>query len=583
MWHFQSFEAPSSPLLKALRNLSSCDEEFTARKSLSLRRASTGDEHSPGKTRSRLHRTYAPPQSQSPASIYSTLCHHAKVPLHNVILKKLSAFDSNTVSSLNKLSICHQALSDADVALLCRSLSACSSLQEISLNHCSLSNNASTSVANLVYSTTSLSVVELFGNDIGDAGMYTWSSLLCSCSHIKRLKLGDNPITSSGAIILSKGLRTPQSSLLQLHLGGCRIGSEGADALTGALIGNSTLSSLGLRDNYLGVKGILAISPLIASPLCSLMDIQLKSNNIDVAGALHFSRALSSNTSLRVIEVQNNSFGSLGAKYILDALKNNSTVSAINFNQCSINDDGVAELASLILHSSTLCTLGLANNNITEEGARHLAFALTNNSSVVGVDLSCNRIKDDGAVAFGQMIGHNQTLTSLDLSSNLIGPDGVVVISKALEINQTLKHLDLGNNCCRNRGAIALSQALKVNQSLTRLCLTDNSIYEPGGIKLSEGLKFNKTLTTLSFGGQGERANRIQSSTRRIIDKMVSKNSQNNRKHQSNFTKSLIDEVLENRSIRQGYELAYDCGLLECLDLDIDMVSTCLDDEDIVF
>lgn len=82
----------------------------------------------------------------------------------------------------------------------------------------------------------SLQTLNLSGNNIGDARASQVSNLIEQLPKLKELDLGQNNITSSGAIAISKGLLAEGISKLKiLPLRVNKIGDEGAMHISKAL------------------------------------------------------------------------------------------------------------------------------------------------------------------------------------------------------------------------------------------------------------------------------------------------------------------------------------------------------------
>jgi hypothetical protein len=276
---------------------------------------------------------------------------------------------------------------------------------------------------------------------------------------------------------------------------------------------------------------------------CALSDIQLKGNQIRAQGAMYLAYALQTNRSLKVLELQSNSIGPAGARALCDALHFNSSVHALNFNENELGDEGAEAVSQLLQNNTSITTLGLANNRIRKRGASWLSKALEHeNSAVTGLDLGSNEIGNNGALALAKALRTNKAMTSLDLRSCEIHLKGCLSLAEMAQYNTTLRHLDLGANYCKNQGAMAWAQVLQSNSTLTRLCLTDNQIYHDGGVSLAAALQTNYSLRNFSYGGQGSKSNKIESTIRRIIDSIVAENKKHWETINHSHTESTDDE-----------------------------------------
>ncbi|RIB25926.1 kinase-like domain-containing protein [Gigaspora rosea] len=135
--------------------------------------------------------------------------------------------------------------------------------------------------------------------------------------------------------ILKNGLHSPedQQSASTWDLSYYKCGLENLDELTKVLYKNSTLTSLNLRENYLGSEG---------------------------------------------------------GKALAGALCMNSTLTSLNLNSNWIGSEGVKALADALCRNSTLTSLNLWNNNLGFEGGKALAVALCKNSTLKKLNIKYN-------------------------------------------------------------------------------------------------------------------------------------------------------------------------------------------------
>jgi Ran GTPase-activating protein (RanGAP) involved in mRNA processing and transport len=466
-----------------------------------------------------------------------------------------------TQQPFQRLSICHAQIDDIHVRVLIESLALNEQneepydINEILLNHNNITDRGAIELVRQVLDSDVINrivSVELFGNRIGDESCRAISIMLARNQSLRRLKLGDNMIGAQGAQALAEGLRG-NTSLTQLHLGGNSIQVQGLQSIASALADNSTLTSLGLRDNNVGAEGMAHLADTLRRPSCALSDIQLKGNQIRAEGAMHLAYALQNNRSLKVLELQSNAIGPIGARALCNALRDNNSVHALNFNENELGDEGAEAVSMLLLNNTSITTLGLANNRIRKRGASALGRALEHESSAVtGLDLGSNEIGNNGAVSLAKALMNNTAMTSLDLRSCEIHLKGCLSLAEMAQHNTTLRHLDLGANYCKNQGAIAWASVLRNNSTLTRLCLTDNQVYHDGGVALAAALQHNYSLRNFSYGGQGSKSNKIESTIRRIIDSIVAENKKHWETNTMINSTSSLSPVLSNEQVNNS-------------------------------
>ncbi|KAL0229422.1 hypothetical protein GEMRC1_014039 [Eukaryota sp. GEM-RC1] len=199
---------------------------------------------------------------------------------------------------------------------------------------------------------------------------------------------------------------------------------------------NSTVTSVNLRDNYIGDEGVRTLADALKVNT-AVLRVNLWDNIVDVEGATALAEALKVNSTVTTVDLSSNCIGDEGARALAEALKVNSIV--------------------------------------TNEGARALADSLKVNTTVTSVDLCNNVVGDEGARALAEALKVNSTVTSVDLHSNVIKDVGARSLADVLKVNTSLAYLNVSENSIANDGARALIEALKVTSSTIRINLSENS------------------------------------------------------------------------------------------------------------
>ena len=326
-----------------------------------------------------------------------------------------------------------------------------------------------------------------------------FSQALAVNTSLTTLYLSHNSIGVEGVTSLSQALAV-NTSLTTLHLSHNSIGDEGATSLSQALAVNTSLTTLHLSHNSIGDEGVTSLSQALAVNT-SLTTLDLSHNSIGVEGVTSLSQALAVNTSLTTLDLSWNYIGDEGATSLSQALAVNTSLTTLDLSGNFISDEGATSLSQALAVNTSLTTLNLSGNSIGDEGATSLSQALAVNTFLTTLYLSENSISAEGAASLSQAIAVNTSLTTLDLSGNFISDEGATSLSQALAVNTSLTTLDLSGNFISDEGATSLSQALAVNTSLTTLNLPGNSISAEGAASLSQALAVNTSLTTLNLSG----------------------------------------------------------------------------------
>jgi 23S rRNA pseudoU1915 N3-methylase RlmH len=171
-------------------------------------------------------------------------------------------------------------------------------------------------------------------------------------------------------------------------------------------------------------------------------------------GAEAIAEALRKNSTLVTLDLRSNEIGLAGAQVIADALRKNSTLLTLylGFNDIGSgrqgnpglpSSAGVEAIAAALRENSTLVTLELCSNRIGPESAQAIADALRENSTLVTLDLRGNSIGSSGIHPIADALRENSTLVTLELAANGIGPAGADAIADSLRENSAIVKLNL--------------------------------------------------------------------------------------------------------------------------------------------
>ncbi|KAL2079419.1 hypothetical protein ACEWY4_025163 [Coilia grayii] len=315
---------------------------------------------------------------------------------------------------LTELELSRKIVGDSGVKQICALLedSHCR-IKKLKLRSCSITGEGCAALTSALTSNPShLIELHLDDNELGDSGVKQISALLrnpdcklqilglqsCSItgegcaaltsaltsnpSHLIELYLGVNKLGDSEVKQISALLRNPDCKLQILGLRFCSITGEGCAALTSALASNpSHLIELYLGGNKLGDSGVKQISALLRNPDCKLQTLWLESCSITGEGCAALTSALASNPShLIQLHLDDNKLGGSGLKQISALLKNpDCKLKTLWLSGCSITEEGCAALTSaLISNPSHLIELNLSRNELGDSGVKQISALLRN-------------------------------------------------------------------------------------------------------------------------------------------------------------------------------------------------------------
>ena len=152
----------------------------------------------------------------------------------------------------------------------------------------------------------------------------------------------------------------------------------------------------------------------------------LGNNGIDKNGSVAIAAVLMTNTTLETLDLQENSLGVYGAILIGDALMtSNNTLRKLNLAhqlKKKIGPDGCIHLAKALRLGTckdSLKSLILSKNHIGFEGCRHLAGAMLVNKTLTELDISGNNfITLEGSMQLAQAMAYNHTLEWLGIGNH---------------------------------------------------------------------------------------------------------------------------------------------------------------------
>ena len=383
--------------------------------------------------------------------------------------------------------------------LACEVLKVNTSLTYLDLSGNEIDDSGASFLSEALNINTCLTDLEFRGNEIGPSGARSFSEALKINKCLTHLGLSHNQVGDSGASSLSEALKVNTCRLTYLDLGANKVGDLGASYLCEALKVNKCLTCLELYGNEIGASGAASFSEALMVNTC-LTHLDLNFNKVGYSGASSLSEALKVNKCLTRLHLDGNKVGDVGASSLSEALKVNKCLTRLHLNRNKVGDFGASSLSEALKHNTCLTYLDLNDNEIGTSGAAAISKALKVNTCLTNLDLDDNEIGDSGAISFAEALKVNTCLTDLNLSRNTIGATGATSLSEALKVNTCLTDLNLSWNRIGASGATSLSEALKVNKCLTALNLRGNMVGDSGASSLSEALKVNTYLTNLNLG-----------------------------------------------------------------------------------
>jgi len=204
--------------------------------------------------------------------------------------------------------------------------------------------------------------------------------------------------------------------------------------------------------------------------------------------------ALIYNTKVTNLNIRDNGIGEEGGEIMAKLLRENYYIVELDMSENQLGQSAVVEIAETLKENNTLTKLGLAGNSLDDKDAEILCQALLMNNTLTHLDLSSNKFSNKACEFFEKVLDENITLSELDLSWNHIQAKGGHILGKGLRGNVKLKSLNLAWNGLAAEGAKAIAGALLENGTLQVLDLSSNRIPDAGAFSIARCLENNSSL-----------------------------------------------------------------------------------------
>eukprot|EP00984_Skeletonema_dohrnii_P009923 scaffold3820_cov77-Skeletonema_dohrnii-CCMP3373.AAC.2 len=262
-----------------------------------------------------------------------------------------------------------------------------------------LSNDGFTAIVRVFYSMSQLEeLVIIDNNSVSPDGWSELRTLLESgVCKLKQLRLdGNNYIGNEGVDVLSNGLRGIGSSLEVLEMRNNSIGNEGLLAVVEALQTCTSLEILDLSGNDFSsaAAGLASLSDLLRRDEANLKRLDLRHCRINDEGLQAFTQGAVIHCK-RLDLRENESITTTGLSYLSNSIRSDSCcVEALFLRGTRIGDDGMKVLARGLAGNKSVRSLYLddLNNDVMVDGWAAFSTALCDTSNVNSTYLSNHTI-----------------------------------------------------------------------------------------------------------------------------------------------------------------------------------------------
>jgi Ran GTPase-activating protein (RanGAP) involved in mRNA processing and transport len=423
-------------------------------------------------------------------------------------------------------------------------LSCTTTLQMLTIRHCTLPKNAWELIMDGISDSVSIRDVNLSYNQLG-YGDLVWRMMasFANVRNLRRLDLSHNGIRIGGKVATALGHLLAQTSTLQyLDIGGSakslnnsknqaglsmrqgdgmaefvqglkqnttlqvlklsrsRICAVEAHALIEALTHNTSLRHLNLSGNWVSSRALEALATLLDANSClTLLDISscyfpMIDDSQDVRGAVAISKALAQHVSLRNLNLSGNHLRRVDTYAIAACLLKNTALHTLKLRN-------IASVKAASPWSYDIISSTQADNARSSCEILPILMYMCQSKHLRHVDVGNNRIDDELATSLAEALKMNHSLQYLDISRNcLIRKSGMGALCDVLETNDTMLVLRLGE-LHDSDSVHALTSLLLRNNTLQLLDITCHFGLEYDFSSVIKALARNATLQHLALNG----------------------------------------------------------------------------------
>ena len=229
-----------------------------------------------------------------------------------------------------------------------------SKLRELSMYRTGISDPDFECIASYIHSTTSLESLDIRENDISVESIDLLCKGLSANSSMRRLDMGGCRLNTSHCVCLGQLLRHPiHCKIEELYLNWCSMTSDGVGEVVSGLSDNHTLRELNLSGNQIGSEGAVAVATMLKRN-SSLETLILDRCSIGSSGGVELGVALERNKTLRVLVLSRNAIGDDGVRGLCVGLENNSSLEVLYlYRDKSLGEEGVLLLLKCVEEKNT--------------------------------------------------------------------------------------------------------------------------------------------------------------------------------------------------------------------------------------
>lgn len=214
--------------------------------------------------------------------------------------------------------------------------------------------------------------------------------------HIKHFLIGNNVVSSSGALAIAKFIQEFPNRMETWYLAGCHITSTVFSTLVDAMVESPVITNVWLKRNPLGVDSVPALVKLITnSP--QLRTLDLHNTELGDEGVQLLMDELSESSvsiSLKNLYLNANGIGVDGMAAIVRFLESpRCQLEALFISANPIGDEGIVQFTPRTFHNCpSLQILSAQSCGLTSRGIKLLAYSITVSKNIKTLHLGLSKI-----------------------------------------------------------------------------------------------------------------------------------------------------------------------------------------------
>ena len=234
-------------------------------------------------------------------------------------IKFAKALHTYGISTLTKLCICDNYITDGAAYDIASAITCNSHLQELDVGINEFGTPGTIKIAKALQGFSTLTKLCIRDNYITDGAAYDIASAITCNSHLQELDVGINKFGTPGTIKIAKALQGI-STLIKLCFCDNSITDEAADDIAYAITCNGHLQEFDIGKNKICAQGAIKIAKKLQK-ISTLIKLSFCDNNITDEAAYDIASAVTCNSHLQELDVGINEFSRLGIVKIANAFK----------------------------------------------------------------------------------------------------------------------------------------------------------------------------------------------------------------------------------------------------------------------